>query len=199
MEEWKDIKGYKGHYKINRNGDVFSYSTNKLLAKTISTPKYYVVSLWKNNKGKTIPIHRLLAEAFIPKIEGKTLVNHIDGNKLNNDLTNLEWCTCSENNKHAYDNYLKIPSEKLKQSARERALERNKNKLRSIPVVQIDTDGNLIQEYQSIREAAKASKSKEQNVSKVCRGIKLSIKNKIFMFKEDFINGRFKEQVARKG
>ena len=61
------------------------------------TKGYLGVRLYKNNEGKTIKIHRLVAEHFIPKEEGKEQVNHIDGNKENNKVENLMWCTVKEN------------------------------------------------------------------------------------------------------
>ena len=63
---------------------------------------YYRVYLRKNTKRKTLLVHRILALVFIPNIDNKPCINHIDGNKLNNSLTNLEWVTYGENQKHAY-------------------------------------------------------------------------------------------------
>lgn len=64
------------------------------------------VSLYKGGKGKTFLVHRLVAEAFIPKLKGKNYINHIDGSRLNNTAFNLEWCDHTENNNHAFDNGL---------------------------------------------------------------------------------------------
>ena len=96
----KYIKGYEHLYQINDNGIVFR--NNKQLKTSDNGHDYVNVVLTKNGKPKTHYIHRLVAEAFIPLIDGKNHVNHIDGNKKNNNVNNLEWCNRSENMKHAY-------------------------------------------------------------------------------------------------
>ena len=63
---------------------------------------YLVAHLSKDNKAKNILVHRLVAESFIPNPNKYPCVNHIDGNKQNNNINNLEWCTHSENDLHAY-------------------------------------------------------------------------------------------------
>lgn len=124
MEEWKPIKGYEGYYEISsfgrvkslsrtiytvwRNGEEGSYyQEGRILAlKDCSRNRkgyqtYKQVCLSVNGKTKYSMVHRLVAEAFIPKIPGKDLVNHIDGNKHNNVVENLEWVTSSENVRHS--------------------------------------------------------------------------------------------------
>jgi len=68
--------------------------------------KTYCGSYGSRSKRKLFRIHRCVAEAFIPKLEGKDVVNHIDGNKINNSVDNLEWCTDKENTRHAWENGL---------------------------------------------------------------------------------------------
>lgn len=75
-------------------------------AQTLGKNGYRYVTLYHKNQAKKLYIHRLLAELYIPNPENKRTVNHIDGNKQNNCLTNLEWATDGENIKHAYDNGL---------------------------------------------------------------------------------------------
>lgn len=101
MEKWKDISGYSD-YKINNLGVVksFKFGKEKIMSKQIS--RYETVMLSEKGKYKPVLVHRLIAIAFIPNPENKPQVNHIDGNKLNNHIDNLEWCTNSENQKHAY-------------------------------------------------------------------------------------------------
>jgi len=106
MEEvWKDIIGYEGLYKINNKGIVISLRRNKVMSQ-MKQGDYLCVGL--NFKGKQIRLllHRLLAIHFIPNPENKPMVNHKDGNKNNNNLSNLEWVTGTENNFHAFENGL---------------------------------------------------------------------------------------------
>ena len=114
-EIWKSIKGYGGMYKVSNLGRVKSidryinhpyFGKIKRKSKILTPGKdkggYLLVGLRKNNKQKTKYIHRLVAEHFIPKLKNKHQINHIDGNKKNNYISNLEWCNSSENKKHAF-------------------------------------------------------------------------------------------------
>ena len=106
MTDWKDVEGYEGLYQIDSSGNVYSFYKRGLLKPAPTSWGYLTVELFKNKKGKTHKIHRLVAEAFLPNDDNKPLVNHKDGNKQNNHVSNLEWCTYSENLKHAWDNDL---------------------------------------------------------------------------------------------
>jgi len=110
MEIWKDIEGYENKYQVSNLGNVKSLETwagdryirrEKILKNNLCGNGYYYVCLSKNGKVKKYKVNRLVAQAFIPNIDNKPFTNHIDGNKLNNCVDNLEWCTQSENMKHA--------------------------------------------------------------------------------------------------
>lgn len=105
MEQWKIVKGFE-NYLVSSLGNV--KTINGKLKKVVYDSKndYGYVELWKNNKGKKFRIHRLVAETFIPNTLGKEQVNHIDGNKKNNCISNLEWVTPKENIRHAIENDL---------------------------------------------------------------------------------------------
>lgn len=113
---WQDIEGYLGIYQVSDTGLVRSKyikggcgdlsEDHKILKFSCTKSGYRIVHLYKDHKRKTHQIHTLVADAFLPKIDGKKIVNHIDGVKHNNDLKNLERCTASENSKHAYVNGL---------------------------------------------------------------------------------------------
>ena len=108
-EIWRDIKGYDGVYQVSNWGRVKSLKFGKeLFLKPVNNGwGYHRVSLCKNKKGKNITVHRLVAEAFIKNPQNKRTVNHKNGIKADNRLSNLEWNTMSENNKHAFANGLK--------------------------------------------------------------------------------------------
>lgn len=97
------IKGYEGKYSITKDGKVFSHIRNKFLKYDLRN-NYYAVKLGKY--GKKIAVHRLVALTYIENVEDKPYINHIDGNKLNNNVDNLEWCTAKENINHAQMNGL---------------------------------------------------------------------------------------------
>jgi hypothetical protein len=97
--------GYS-NYEITSNGDVINIKTGRVLSQFLCGLKraqYYCVKLYSKDSSKTFKVHRLIAEAFISEIPDGMCVNHIDGNKLNNSLNNLEIVTYSQNTQHARD------------------------------------------------------------------------------------------------
>ena len=101
----KQINGYNNYY-IYDNGDVLNISTNKILKGSIGENGYKYYRLSKDNNKTMFYAHRLVAEHFLENPNLLPIVNHKDGNKLNNQLSNLEWVSYSENTKHAHDNNL---------------------------------------------------------------------------------------------
>lgn len=99
---WRDVVGLKG-YKVSRNGEVFSMKQNRYMSPSDNGYGYLFIAFNVNGKSVYRYIHRLVAEAFIPNPENKEQVNHIDGNKYNNCLENLEWVTSLENIHHAIE------------------------------------------------------------------------------------------------
>lgn len=114
IEEWRDIAGFEGYYQVSNYGKVKSLprqrrgrgegfrTTPMKVIKPIRVGDYWGVCLCNCGKPVKRYIHRLVAEAFIPKLDGRNEVNHKDGNKHNNFYGNLEWCTHSANNLHAF-------------------------------------------------------------------------------------------------
>lgn len=107
MEVWKDISGYEGLYQVSNMGNVrgLVFNNNQVvgkekihpIAKTDNGRGYHIVSLRKNGKRKNEYVHRIVAMAFLEKPDGKNYINHLDYDKHNNCVENLEWCTQSEN------------------------------------------------------------------------------------------------------
>ena len=89
----KDIKGYEGLYAVTEDGQIWSYRSKKFLKPNKNTSGYLYVILYKDENKKHYFIHRVVAENFIPNPENLLQVNHIDENKTNNAIENLEWCT----------------------------------------------------------------------------------------------------------
>ncbi|MCT4321825.1 HNH endonuclease [Elizabethkingia anophelis] len=97
-------------YVKNSVGNGFRFIRGKKLKASIGTHGYKTISLKVNDKWTNKCIHRILAECFIPNPENKACVNHIDGNKFNNNLINLEWATFAENTQHAFRTGLQKPT-----------------------------------------------------------------------------------------
>lgn len=116
------IEGYED-YLVSENGVVYSLKNgNKhALMQRVDIDGYKTVGLYKNGKAKRFKVHRLVAIAFLDRPDGKDCVNHIDGNKWNNQVSNLEWCTRSENSKHAYNMGLANYGSKQRIGARNKA------------------------------------------------------------------------------
>lgn len=97
-EIWEDIKGYEGIYQISNLGRVKNTVTKEIKKQSDNGKGYKSVNLWKQNKGQTFYIHRLVAEAFIENKLNKPEVHHIDSDRSNNAVENLAWVTTKENN-----------------------------------------------------------------------------------------------------
>lgn len=108
-EKWKKIKEFAdGLYSVSSLGQVRNNKTGKYIVGDINNFGYYRVTLYYNGTHKRFMRHRLVAKYFLKKRnKDKKFVNHIDGNKENNTIYNLEWVTQSENEKHAFKNKLK--------------------------------------------------------------------------------------------
>lgn len=98
-----DIKGFDQRYEVNEVGEIRNKQSDVWLSKRLGTDGYQVVNLYDGSRKRIARVHRLVAEAFIPNPDNKSTVNHIDGDKLNNNVENLEWATQWENIKHAFN------------------------------------------------------------------------------------------------
>src|SRR5699024_1760168 len=151
VEVWEPIKGYEESYLVSNLGRVKSKprtgTRGGILKELYSSWQYNRVNLYKNGGMNSFTIHRLVAQAFLPNPENKPQVNHKDGNKLNNALSNLEWVTQSENQLHAYKTRLQKVKRKKANEVRH---EQTKRK-----VMQLSMDGKELKTFNSIKEAAK--------------------------------------------
>ena len=156
VEKWKDIPGYEGLYQASNLGKIRNEKTRNILSGGIKRG-YKEVILIKDNKRKYKLVHRLIALTYIPNNSNKPQVNHKDGNKLNNNVDNLEWCTRSENMKHAYRTGLETPLYA-------------KNNPRAKKIKQYDLNNKLIKEYYGIKEASRINNLNPRDISKCCQG-----------------------------
>ena len=164
IEEFKDIEGYENYYQISNCGRVKSverkvfrkngtlYSQKEQYIKlTINKNGYYYVTLRKNNKIKTFLVHRIVAKAFIPNPNKLPQVNHINENKLDNKICNLEWCDNLYNENYG--------------TGKTRA-----GLLHRKAVIQYDKDNNFIYKFNSGIDAERETNIDNASISRCCYG-----------------------------
>lgn len=148
MKNWKPVVGYEGLYEVSFSGEVRGVkrqgSSGAILRPGKRKDGYLQVHLRKGGKGKPWLVHRIVALAFLNEVEGKNYVNHIDGNRSNNAVENLEWCTAQENTQHSHD-----------------VLKKN---TRSVLCVETNTI------YPSIRNAARSIDYDDATIQRICAG-----------------------------
>lgn len=125
-EEWKTIP-FNTNYEVSNLGRIKNKKTSHVLKEKDNGHGYKIVSLYNHAIRKVWYIHRVVAITFIPNPLNKPEVNHIDGNKGNNKISNLEWCTTSENGKHAYKIGLKKITKKMIDNSRKQIMLINDN------------------------------------------------------------------------
>jgi len=142
------------HHTISGDGTVINTKTNYTKTQWVGKNGYYHIDIHEDGKAKKIAVHRLLALHFIPNPDNKRTVNHIDGNKLNNDLSNLEWATDAENVQHAYDTGLQKYRRNHQLKDYEDMLTNRFFKGESITSISKSVNNNLTQLSYHLREAA---------------------------------------------
>lgn len=184
-EEWRDIAGYEGLYQISTKGRVKSLSraiptkgnsfrvSRERIMKCKKNERYATVQL--QHKGKHKLVHRLVAEAFLECVDGKDHVNHIDGDRHNNCVENLEWCNQSENQLHAFRTGLQKPKPGLKYG------EHNYSK----PIDVFSVDGIKLHEFDSIRRCSDVLGLRYGSIRRVLTGERGKYHNLIFRYKNE--------------
>lgn len=150
-ELWKDIKEYEGIYQVSNLGRIKRVETDRILKGMKDTIGYLRVDLYKNHTASKKLIHRLVAQAFIPNPENKLQVNHIDEDKTNNMVSNLEWMTAKENSNYG------TRTERMA-------------KTRSIPIMATNLTTGESTEFYSGKECARQLGLDNSNIAKVLKG-----------------------------
>lgn len=150
-EIWKPIQEYEGLYEISNTGKVKSLIKGRLLKPANHVKGYLFTTLTKDGKHSRFYIHRLVASAFLGSESSNKEVNHIDGNKKNNCVENLEWCTGIENKEHAYRTG-KRPT------------------MAQVPVEMFSDSGVLLNVFPSMNEAARVTGVHSGRISSCCSG-----------------------------
>lgn len=166
MEQWKDIFGYNGRYQVSNYGNVKNTKSEKLIAITKTSDGYSKVALHINGEARTFLLHRLVASSFIGDVHGMQ-VNHMDEDKANNAVCNLEICTASQN--AGYGSRMQRIAEK-----------------RSIPVIQLSRDGIVLNRFYGSREAGRKTGVTHQRIWGCCAGTYKSAGGYLWMFEEQY-------------
>ncbi|MBQ8207049.1 MAG: HNH endonuclease [Bacilli bacterium] len=167
QEIWKDIKGYEGLYKASNLGRIKSMPRHgthvreeHILKQNVNRKGYSIVGLTKNSKTSTITVHRLVANAFIPNPNNLPQVDHINDNKKDNSINNLQWITNEDNMKKAWLTGAR---------SIEKTYKRGKENCRAKIVNQYDLKNNYIRTWYCIRDIEKELGFDNRNISACCR------------------------------
>lgn len=163
-EIWKDIVGYEGLYQVSNMGHVRSlFRYKKVLKPLKASGGYYQVQLSNRKIIKSLLLHRLVACAFLDNVNNLPCVNHIDGDKSNNKVTNLEWCTYSDNEKHSYSILKKRP-------VRSRLGMVGSKCYNHKHVLQLSENDEIINEFESRGEASRKTGASSGNIWSAMNG-----------------------------
>lgn len=164
----KEINGYPGYYASD-TGEVWSVKRGTLhrLTPTLNRKGYERVKLSVGGVSKTISVHQIIARTFIPNPDNKPQVNHKDENKRNNNVTNLEWCTCLENVR--YGTGIARSANSRKGIKVDNTKTANSHK---IPILQLDKNGQVLKSWSSATDAGNELNLSSSHITSCCRGVR---------------------------
>jgi hypothetical protein len=164
-EEWRKVPIKRfSFYEVSDKGNV---RNGTRILKQGCTRGYFSVTLCDKGYRKTIHVHKLVAMAFLNRKYNQKWINHKDGNKENNNVDNLEWCTPSENQKHSWRNGMTVFTEKMRQVAIVKILREVEKQKRKVLCF---SNGVLVDTYESASEAARQIKGSQPHISDCCNG-----------------------------
>lgn len=177
-EIWRPVVGFRGRYEVSNLGRVRflpqkgNHFTQGIMKTVVHRDGYIVLSIVDNNgKRYCKKMHRLVAEAFIPREIGKNIVHHKDSVKTNNHFSNLEWTTILNNTRHALRDGLLCGNHYISPERRKWIAQIGREKC-SRPVVQVDSNGKVITHYPSVMEASRSTGIRRATIRNVCNGKK---------------------------
>lgn len=172
IEIWSSINGYEGLYEVSSFGRVRSIKKGReyILKQYITKQGYMNTILWKGNKMKNFRTHRLVAASFIPNYKNMPYVNHKDENRTNNNYLNLEWCTPKYNSNYGT-------------SRKKCSINNGCNR----PVLQLDFEGNVINEFYNISYAAKHTGVSQVLIAQCCRCEKVRGGDYLWCYKDNTV------------
>ena len=167
IEEWRPVVGFEGLYEVSNIGRVRSLTRYKKVIKPrITNSGYYQYQLWHKGVCRVGSAHRLVAQAFIPNPDNKPVVNHIDENKLNNSVDNLEWVSHAENCR--YGTAITRRTKHFDYSKR-RVNNAGQIAACSKPIAQYTKDGHFMRNWKSASECAKTHGWQVSNIRRSCK------------------------------
>lgn len=170
LDEFVDITGYEGKYKVNKKGQIYSDAKKIILKPIVKSTGYAFVNLYNKGKHKSMYIHTIVANTFIGNSFGH-VVNHKDLNKLNNNVENLEIVSQKENILHS-----KLNGKQLRK--------KGKNNSRSKEVLQFDKNMNFIKQWNCVMDIERELGIKSSNISNCSLGKSKTAKGYIWKYKE---------------
>lgn len=171
------------YYSVDTDGNVFSHKSNKYLTSVRTKDGYDFVNLCVNGKMHIYKKHRLVALAFIPNPDNKPCIDHINGDRTDNRVCNLRWCTCKENSNNPITRMRLSESKKGKSHPMFGIL--GKNNPKSKVVLQYTKDGEFVAEYYGVAEAQRLTNICRNNITACCRGKRKSAGGYIWAYKKE--------------
>ena|SRR5699024_1779494 len=188
-EVWKDVVGYEGYYQVSNFGrvkrvgrsitgknGVTRYWKGRILTQTTNPDGYPMCILSKNGKTNLFGVHRLVAIAFIANPDELPVTNHIDEDKKNNHIDNLEWCTVAYNNTHG---------NRIKDMKKSKGfIERHKRSRKTVE--KLTLNGELVERFSSLKDAYKSSPEySKSGISHCCTGRLKTYKGYIWKYADE--------------
>ena len=192
---WKKVPGYDD-YEASEDGQIRKISTQRIVKQSQNQVNHYMYASlsWRDEDGvlkrKNCLVHRIIATTFLPNPDGLPQVNHKDSNRVNNDISNLEWINVSDNLKHSFRDGRRF--EACSRNASQNFKEWHEKTKK--PIIQKTLDGDIVEIFSSVREAANKTKITYTNIGFAANGKRLTAGG----YKWEFVNSKSQEPLVKK-